>query len=75
MYTYETKILPILSGFKVGIFEHHLKDDFALQLDLNKTIGLLKIYVKNGNEIWTNFDLQTIPDRTHHKGDFKLYVF
>ena len=68
------KILPILSGFKVGIFEHHLKDDFALQLDLNKMIGLLKIYLKHGSEVRTNFDLQTIPDCTHYKGDFKLCV-
>lgn len=69
------KILPILSGFKVGIFEKHLiEDGFVLKSDLNKTKGELTIYVKNGNEIWTHLGLQTIPDHTSHVGDFKLFV-
>lgn len=75
MHTYEMKILPILSGFKVGILEGDLKDGFSLKLKLNKTVGGLKIYIKNGNEIWTRLDLRAAPDNTSHRGDFKLLVF
>ncbi|GKZ22029.1 hypothetical protein AbraCBS73388_007960 [Aspergillus brasiliensis] len=69
------KVLPIISGFKIGIFPGNFKDTLILSVDTNKAKGELRIYLDYKDDIphlMTRFDFWTPSGSVGYNQEFEL---
>lgn len=56
-------------GINIGTFVGNLKDDLRVSIDLFLAAGSVRLYLKNGNELWIHVDIQVKFD-----GSFDRHV-
>ncbi|KAI9374175.1 hypothetical protein BJX61DRAFT_541009 [Aspergillus egyptiacus] len=69
---YGLRVLITISGIKVGILDGSLKDGLHLNVDLYDAKGTVLVYLKNGTEVWTKFDLQSVSENYKEEREFKM---
>lgn len=69
---YNIVVLPTICGIKLGDeFSENLVDGMTIKFQIVAANGALKYYLKNGDEVWTNIDIQTTFAGTY-EGDYKI---
>jgi hypothetical protein len=58
-------------GINVGNIFGNLKDGVGVKVDLFLAKGSIKIYLKNGNEVWVHLDIKVKFDGSFD-GDYKI---
>ncbi|KAL4728763.1 hypothetical protein ACLX1H_003162 [Fusarium chlamydosporum] len=56
--TYEIGVSISIVGINVGNIFGNLKDGVGLKVDLFVAKGEVKLYLKNGNELWVHLDIK-----------------
>jgi hypothetical protein len=69
--TYEIGLSVSVLGIHLGNIFGNLKDGVDLHVNLHQAAGLNRIYLKNGNELWTHLDIKVKFDG-HFEGDYKI---
>ncbi|CRK22314.1 hypothetical protein HYQ45_018626 [Verticillium longisporum] len=72
--TFEIGISVSILGINVGNIYGNLKDGVGLNIDLFLAEGSIKLYLKNGNEVWINVDVSVKFDGSF-QGDYKIISF
>ncbi|PTD02140.1 hypothetical protein FCULG_00012138 [Fusarium culmorum] len=55
--TLDVGISPVITGINAGNITGNLKDGVAVNVDLTTTKGETRLYLKNGNEVWVDLNL------------------
>lgn len=69
--TLEIRVVIKIMGMTVGTFVGNLKEGLVVKVNLIAAKGELKLYVKNGNELWLKYDIEIKFDGGFH-GDKKI---
>jgi hypothetical protein len=69
--SYEVGVSVTIIGINAGNIYGNLKEGIVLQIDLFAAKGSIKLYLKNGNEIWTHLDVKITFDGSY-SGDYKI---
>jgi hypothetical protein len=69
--TFEIEINPTINGINFGVMNGSLADSICVKINLSTTKGELRVYLKNGNEVWTRVDI-AMNVGPRFEGDYKL---
>ncbi|VUC28272.1 unnamed protein product [Clonostachys rosea] len=69
--TFEIGVSVSILGINIGNIFGNLKDGVGIKVDLFLAKGSIKIYLKNGNEVWVHLDVSVKFDGTF-QGDYKI---
>ncbi|KAK3934644.1 hypothetical protein QBC46DRAFT_426506 [Diplogelasinospora grovesii] len=69
--TFEVGVSVTVAGINVGAIYGNLKDGVILKINLLVVKGQIKLYLKNGNEVWINLSLKITFDGSY-SGDYKI---
>ncbi|CAG9938631.1 unnamed protein product [Clonostachys rosea f. rosea IK726] len=69
--TFEIGVSVSILGINVGNIFGNLKDGVGVKVDLFLAKGSIKIYLKNGNEVWVHLDIKVKFDGSFD-GDYKI---
>ncbi|CAH0058548.1 unnamed protein product [Clonostachys solani] len=69
--TFEIGVSVSILGINIGNIFGNLKDGVGVNIDLFLAKGSIKIYLKNGNEVWVRLDVSVKFDGTF-QGDYKI---
>ncbi|CAJ0538541.1 Ff.00g066020.m01.CDS01 [Fusarium sp. VM40] len=69
--TFEIGVSISIVGINVGNIFGNLKDGVGLKVNLFVAKGEIRIYLKNGNEIWVHLDIKVTFDGSF-EGDYKI---
>jgi len=70
--TLDTSIRLTVLGISLrDSFAGNLKDGINLNINIQMATGAIKLYLKNGNEIWVNLDCKVLFDGSF-TGDYKI---
>lgn len=58
-------------GISIGSFSGDLKNGLVISINLYAAKGEIKLYLKNGNELWLHLDLKIIFGK-HWEEDIKI---
>ncbi|KAI8714866.1 hypothetical protein NCS52_01207500 [Fusarium sp. LHS14.1] len=72
--TYEIGVSISIVGINVGNVFGNLKDGVGLDINLFVARGSIRLYLKNGNELWVNLDVRITFDGSF-SGDYKILTF
>ncbi|OBS23070.1 hypothetical protein FPOA_03633 [Fusarium poae] len=72
--TYEIGVSPTINQVNAGNIYGNLKDGVNLKINLFTTKGQLRLYLKNGNELWVHPDIKITFDGSY-EGDYKITSF
>ncbi|KAL2677339.1 hypothetical protein Neosp_011108 [[Neocosmospora] mangrovei] len=72
--TYEIGVSISIVGINVGNIFGNLKDGVGLDINLFVARGSIRLYLKNGNELWVNLDVRITFDGSF-SGDYKILTF
>ena len=72
--TYDIGVRISVCGTSVDNIYGNLKDGVGLKINLHTTRGEIKLYLKNGNELWTHIDTKVVFDGSFQK-DSKIMSF
>ncbi|KAL6832277.1 hypothetical protein V8C40DRAFT_284188 [Trichoderma camerunense] len=72
--TFEIGVTVSVAGITVGNIFGNLKDGVGLKIDLFVAKGEIRLYLKNGNEVWVHYDLKISFDGSY-QGDAKIFSF
>ena len=72
--TYEIGVDISVLGIHLGNIYGNLKDGVGVDVDLLLAKGSIKLYLKNGNELWVNLSLKITFDGSF-QGDYKIITF
>lgn len=50
--------MVVIMGINLGIINGNLKDGTGIKFKLHKAQGDIKLYLKNGNEVWVHTDVR-----------------
>ncbi|EGY23370.1 uncharacterized protein VDAG_04808 [Verticillium dahliae VdLs.17] len=57
-YTLETGVIISVLGISLGDIVGNLKDGVVLNIELFLAVGAIRLYLKNGNEIWVALNIR-----------------
>ncbi|KAI1770955.1 hypothetical protein F4818DRAFT_217804 [Hypoxylon cercidicola] len=69
--TLEAVLTLSVLGVNVGTISGNLKDGIGMKINLFVAQGEIKLYLKNGNELWIHLELKILGDGSY-KGDYKI---
>ncbi|KAF4337412.1 hypothetical protein FBEOM_8689 [Fusarium beomiforme] len=69
----DIKLNPSYCGIAAGAIEGNLKDGLMIKVNLESTMGSQRWYLKNGNEVWTHYDIK-VKFNGAYEGDKKIIV-
>lgn len=69
--TFEVGLDVTVATIRVGHIAGNLRDGIVLQINLFLVTGEIKVYLKNGNEMWVHLSLKIRWDGSYD-GDFKV---
>ncbi|OBR01992.1 hypothetical protein CH63R_14564 [Colletotrichum higginsianum IMI 349063] len=69
--TFEVGLTISIVGINVGNIFGNLKDGVGLKINLLAATGEIRLYLKNGNEVWVHLDVKIVFDG-HYEGDYKI---
>ncbi|CAI6079882.1 unnamed protein product [Clonostachys chloroleuca] len=69
--TFEIGVSVSILGINIGNIFGNLKDGVGVKVDLFLAKGSIKIYLKNGNEVWVHLDVKVKFDGSFD-GDYKI---
>ncbi|CAH0032817.1 unnamed protein product [Clonostachys rhizophaga] len=69
--TFEIGVSVSILGINIGNIFGNLKDGVGVNIDLFLAKGSIKIYLKNGNEVWVHLDVKVKFDGSF-EGDYKI---
>ncbi|RBR11222.1 uncharacterized protein FIESC28_09106 [Fusarium coffeatum] len=72
--TYEIGVRIGVCGISVDNIYGNLKDGVVLKANLQTTKGEIRLYLRNGNEVWTHIDTKVVFDGSFEK-DCKILSF
>ncbi|KAF4992660.1 hypothetical protein FGRMN_7008 [Fusarium graminum] len=72
--TLELEITPTYMGIEAGVLKGNIKDGMRLDIDYQKAKGEQRWYLRNGNEVWTHFDIK-ITFNGSYQDDKKILTF
>jgi hypothetical protein len=72
--TFEIGVSISIVGINVGNIFGNLKDGVGLKVNLFVAKGEIKLYLKNGNELWVHIDVSVTFDGSF-EGDYKILSF
>ncbi|KAE8336057.1 hypothetical protein BDV24DRAFT_168616 [Aspergillus arachidicola] len=56
--TLEIAVAPVINQVYLGIIEGNLKDDVSVRFNLSQSMGSLRFYLRNGNEVWISLSVR-----------------
>ncbi|KXH51527.1 hypothetical protein CNYM01_07679 [Colletotrichum nymphaeae SA-01] len=69
--TYGVGLTITVTGIVLGNIFGNLKDGVGVKVNLLTTKGEIRIYLKNGNEVWVHLDVKIVFDGSY-QGDYKI---
>ncbi|KAK1465071.1 hypothetical protein CPAR01_07107 [Colletotrichum paranaense] len=69
--TFEVGLTVSIAGINIGNIFGNLKDGVGLKINLLAAKGEIRVYLKNGNEVWIHLDVKIVFDG-HYEGDYKI---
>ncbi|KAH7264606.1 hypothetical protein FSOLCH5_009880 [Fusarium solani] len=72
--TFEIGVSISIVGINVGNIFGNLKDGVGLDINLFVAKGSIRLYLKNGNELWVHLDVSVTFDGSF-SGDYKIISF
>ncbi|KAM0344129.1 hypothetical protein ACHAPU_007850 [Fusarium lateritium] len=72
--TLDLEITPAYIGIEARVIKGNLRDGLGVKINYLQAKGEQKWYMKNGNELWTRFDV-SITFNGHYESDRKILTF